>query len=86
MLPVRCYTCNKILGHLETLLQTFQQSSPMTLEPFYVQHNITRYCCRRILLTNVANCNETTTIDRTLPETVVSLTPSRTIPRIFIAR
>ena len=86
MLPVRCYTCNKIIGHLEKPLMEFKKQEPKTLEPFFIKHRLERYCCRRILLTFVPNCNDTEMITRTLPETVVLLTPSRIIPRIFLAR
>lgn len=56
MLPVRCYTCNKVLGHLDTVLAKYKydtKDQDVTLEPFFQQHRIERYCCRRILLCHV---------------------------------
>ena len=56
MLPVRCYTCNKVLGHLEQDLQKWihehiTKGQKDSLEDFYDTNNIRRLCCRKILLT-----------------------------------
>ena len=65
MLPVRCYTCNKVLGHLESLLEDLHRTVettglskneiPSLFTAFFEHHSISRYCCRRILLTTVPN-------------------------------
>ena len=72
MLPVRCYTCNKVLGNLEVPLQKFvtqslssssshthlhRQMKEVVLMPFYEIHCIRRYCCKRVLLTSVIDLN-----------------------------
>jgi len=52
MLPVRCFTCNKVLGHLEHDLQTWKkENTDKNLLPFYESHQIVRLCCRKVLLT-----------------------------------
>ena len=49
MIPVRCFTCNKILGRYE---ETFKKYTGRE-EEFFQEFGFTRYCCRKILLTHV---------------------------------
>jgi len=52
LIPVRCYTCNKVIGNLDQPLREWKASHPgEDLEPFFEMARLTRYCCRRILLT-----------------------------------
>lgn len=50
MLPIRCFTCNKILGHLCDAIESYHKPLDVT---FYKNHNIQRYCCRKILSNSV---------------------------------
>jgi DNA-directed RNA polymerase subunit N (RpoN/RPB10) len=49
ILPIRCFTCNKILAHLTDDLE---KEFPAK-DNFFNKHNIKRYCCKRILMTSV---------------------------------
>lgn len=89
MLPIRCYTCNKVLGNLEIPLEQFIQKNEkdenkilrqrslktICLMEFFDHHLIRRYCCKRILMTAVADMNITCDLnhERTLPITVERL-------------
>jgi len=59
MLPVRCVTCNKVLGHLETVLNEWKrqhsydvEDPDSSLEPFFEKYKIERYCCRKSIMTH----------------------------------
>lgn len=52
IIPVRCFTCGKIIGnkwnpYLELLNQNFSENSALDML------GLRRYCCRRMLLTHV---------------------------------
>eukprot|EP00792_Barthelona_sp_PAP020_P014265 TRINITY_DN9973_c0_g1_i1.p1 TRINITY_DN9973_c0_g1~~TRINITY_DN9973_c0_g1_i1.p1 ORF type:complete len:69 (+),score=15.70 TRINITY_DN9973_c0_g1_i1:38-244(+) len=52
IIPVRCFTCGKVIGHLwEDYSRMYQQnkSAQQALDALHVE----RYCCRRMLLTHV---------------------------------
>jgi len=59
MLPVRCFTCNKVIGCYEFPLESFkkkyafQKEEDMPYTEFFDEFRITRYCCRKIILTHV---------------------------------
>ena len=44
ILPVRCFTCNKVLG---------QFAGKKIDQEFIKTQNIQRYCCKKILMTSV---------------------------------
>ena len=67
MLPVRCYTCNKVLGHLDQALERSKENLP----ELFRLYRIERYCCRRILLAHVADPNLSSPAQ--LPATVQEL-------------
>jgi len=48
MLPIRCFTCNKILGHYSDYVE--QKKINVA---FFKKYNIDRYCCKKILLSSV---------------------------------
>ncbi len=50
MLPVRCFTCNKVVGHLSDALENYG-GRPDTA--FYDRYGIQRYCCRKVVATSV---------------------------------
>lgn len=85
MLPVRCYTCNKILGHLEKALmeeRADKVDDDIDLSAFFTRYRIERYCCRRILLTSYSGDEYTFE----LPKTVECRTESKEIVRTYLAR
>ncbi|KAK1932976.1 RNA polymerases N / 8 kDa subunit family protein [Babesia divergens] len=52
IVPVRCFTCGKVIGHLwERWLEMLKQnvSEGEALDRL----ELTRYCCRRMILTHV---------------------------------
>jgi DNA-directed RNA polymerase subunit N (RpoN/RPB10) len=59
MLPVRCFTCNKVIGQFEIELALFKKKHEHLPEEqipfveFFEAYRITRYCCRKIFLTHV---------------------------------
>lgn len=81
LLPVRCYTCGKILAHLTEACEKY---SGDTWAQFFEDHNILRYCCRRIIMSHVPDLNHASSY--TLPPSVVCLPPDETVTRLFIAR
>ena len=48
MLPIRCFSCNKVLGHYS---DAFEKG--IINKDFLKNHHINRYCCQKILLTSV---------------------------------
>jgi DNA-directed RNA polymerase subunit N (RpoN/RPB10) len=52
MKPIRCFTCNKILGNKwETINRLLEEGKE--LKEIYEMIGITRYCCKRIIMTSV---------------------------------
>lgn len=47
MYPIRCFTCNKVLGHFSGI------HNSIINEDFFKENNIKRYCCKKILISNV---------------------------------
>lgn len=60
MLPVRCFTCNKILGRYEKVFRDYSEANYVE---FFEKFGITRYCCRKIFLTHVDVFQDTTEYD-----------------------
>ena len=52
LLPVRCFTCGKPLSHL-WFTYTNLLAAGSTRQEILAHLNLTRYCCRRMLLTHV---------------------------------
>ena len=52
LIPVRCYSCNKVVGNK---WETYQNMLQNGVEPGQAldKLGLKRYCCRRILLTHV---------------------------------
>ena len=56
-LPVRCFTCNKVIGqHENSYLKCIENNENIDL--FFSQRNISRYCCKRMFNTTPYNVNE----------------------------
>jgi len=60
MLPIRCFSCNKVIGRFQDAYDAFKTShhndSKQMSEhfvDFFQHHGITRYCCRKIFLTHI---------------------------------
>lgn len=52
MLPIRCFTCNKILGCYNPIFEKWKRDSDNFLD-FFEKYDIKRYCCRKIFLTHI---------------------------------
>lgn len=52
IIPVRCFSCGKVIGHM---WKTYSTSVEKGEEPGEVMNKLglRRYCCRRMLLSNV---------------------------------
>ena len=48
MLPIRCFTCGKVLGNKYEKFNTYNDK-----EKAYKELGIQRYCCKTILLTSI---------------------------------
>ena len=58
ILPVRCYTCGKVLANLTTHWEYHKkQYGDNEWKPFFEKHHILRYCCKRVLMTQVSDPN-----------------------------
>lgn len=57
ILPIRCYTCGKVLAHLTTQWEEHMKKSGDNWKPFFEKHHIIRYCCKRVLMTQVSDPN-----------------------------
>ena len=69
MLPVRCFTCNELIGHLWTSYMRMKQTN--STKHCLDEHGLHNMCCRRMLLSHVAVIDDIITypnIDRTLDE------------------
>jgi DNA-directed RNA polymerase subunit N (RpoN/RPB10) len=56
MLPVRCFSCNKVIGQLDDVFRRYREKNKDKddgLVPFFEEFNIRKYCCRKIFLTHV---------------------------------
>lgn len=52
MIPIRCYTCGKVIAHL---YEEFKQGIKEGKDPNELldSFELERYCCRRMLITHV---------------------------------
>ena len=58
LLPIRCYTCGKVLGNLTQVWELYRdQHGDKDWLPFFQKYNIQRYCCKRVLLSQVPDPN-----------------------------
>lgn len=63
MLPVRCFTCNEMIGHLWGKYVNLQKHSSGKESLDTLQ--LPRVCCRRMLLTHVPIIDDTILFSRT---------------------
>ena len=52
MLPIRCITCNKVLGRYDHVFEKYKAEHD-DLQAFFVDMNITRYCCKKVFMTHI---------------------------------
>lgn len=52
LLPVRCFSCHKVIGHTWALYQKLLASG-LTPNQAFIKINIRRYCCKRMLLSHI---------------------------------
>ena len=52
MIPVRCFSCGKVVGHLYEKYKELVKRGKSEKEALD-ELNVRRYCCRRMLLTHV---------------------------------
>ena len=52
MLPVRCFTCGKVLGNKEEIFIEMIKNK-IDIKEIFVKLNIVRYCCKRMINTNI---------------------------------
>ena len=58
LLPIRCYTCGKVLANLTEHWEQYQKTwGDNNWLPFFQKHNIRRYCCKRVLMSQVPDPN-----------------------------
>lgn len=53
MIPIRCLSCNKVLAQYYDEIEEFRKNSKIPNLTFFEDKKITRYCCKKILLTYV---------------------------------
>lgn len=82
MLPIRCYTCGKVLANLTIPWTKHHQSGSDDWQPFFEKYNIKRYCCKRVLMAQVSDPNHGK--DHKLPPSIVLSNDK--IGNMFLAR
>ena len=50
-IPVRCFTCNKVIGHYEIEFRKCIEKDENVTD-FFVKKGINRYCCKRMFNTS----------------------------------
>ena len=54
IIPIRCFTCNKTLGHLVPEIEALRETKAFPPNPdFFKTYGIKRYCCKTILISSV---------------------------------
>jgi DNA-directed RNA polymerase subunit N (RpoN/RPB10) len=90
MLPIRCYTCGKVIANLQQAWDEYRKDMSLSGKeeeewlPFFETHSIRRYCCKRVLMTQTPDPNHTTQYK--LPASVTVSAPPDNSKRLFIAR
>lgn len=49
-LPVRCFTCNKVIGRFENEYVKIKDNENL-IEEFFKNRSISRFCCKRMFMT-----------------------------------
>ena len=83
LVPVRCFTCNKVIAPIFKYFKKLQKTHDNVSEIFK-ELEIKRYCCKRMLLTSVESFDELSQYTNSLP-TKVTVSEDYTSDRIFLA-
>ena len=83
LLPVRCVTCNKVLGNLQNPIEEDLALGSKFVEVFS-KYKIDRYCCRRSIYTTINVIDEYANYEK-LPQTV-KIGEWKAGVRVFLAR
>ena len=83
LVPVRCFTCNKVIAPKFKEFKKLQKTNDNVSEIFK-ELEIKRYCCKRMLLTSVESFDELSQYTNSLP-TKVTVSEDYTSDRIFQA-
>lgn len=82
ILPIRCYTCGKVLANLTLVWEQYKKEHSDDYKLFFEKYNIQRYCCKRVLMAQVPDPNYTNTF--VLPSSVTL--SNEKISNMFLAR
>jgi DNA-directed RNA polymerase I, II, and III subunit RPABC5 len=52
MKPIRCFTCNKILGNKWKTIERLRHEQ-VPYPELYERIGVTRYCCKKVIMTSV---------------------------------
>ena len=53
IIPVRCFTCGKVIGHLWEKFFEGANNPSKTAQQVFNELGIERYCCKRMLISHV---------------------------------
>lgn len=53
MKPIRCFTCNKVLGNKWCAIEHMRSIENMSWKDIYDKLCITRYCCKKTIMTSI---------------------------------
>ena len=59
LIPIRCFTCGNVIGHLFKEWDERSKKGEETPEQILDSLGLTRFCCRRMLITHVELLDET---------------------------
>jgi len=53
IIPVRCFSCGKVIGNIYNTYLKLINEDNISSEEALKQLNLTRYCCRRMIISHV---------------------------------
>ena len=53
IIPVRCFSCGKVIGNKYNTYKKFINEDNISSEEALIKLNVTRYCCRRMIISHV---------------------------------
>ncbi len=53
LIPIRCFTCGKVIANKEKTYVYYVNKLEMTEKDALDKMNLSRYCCRRMIISNV---------------------------------
>ena len=53
IIPVRCFSCGKVIGNIYNTYLKLINENNISSEEALKQLNLTRYCCRRMIISHV---------------------------------